>query len=321
MTTETYLILSAIMLGFVALGFLINKKLSEITQKKDDSTLMLLNQNMQGMHARLDKAAEVIGSLQRELGVFQEMGRSMQELQDLLKAPKSRGNIGEQVLKSLLSDVLPKSKVVYQHSFKSGEKVDAAIFTKNGIIPIDSKFPMENFLKFIKAKNEESRKEYEKLFNRDFKKHVDDIAKKYILPAEGTMDFAIMYLPNEGAYREVKQNEALSDYTNQKKVYPVGPDEMFYFLRVLFLAFESEEISQTAKEVLGALRGIQTEAKKFGEDLSVLNRHITNAKNMMESVNSSFLRLNSKIENTGQLQGEKTKQISNSSETSENNLS
>lgn len=314
MNTELYIIIAVIVVGFAVLVAFINKKLTELAGNRDDSTLIMLNQNMQGMHSRLDKAAEVIGSLQRELGVFQEMGRGMQELQDLLKAPKSRGNIGEQVLKNLLSDVLPKGKVVYQYGFKSGEKVDAAIITKNGIIPVDSKFPMENFLKLMKSKTDATKLEYERLFNRDFKKHVDDIAKKYILPGEGTMDFAIMYLPNEGAYREVKENLALADYTNQKKVYPVGPDEMFYFLRVLFLAFESEEVSQTAKEVLGALRGIQQDTQKFGDDLSVLNKHVTNAKNMMDNVTTSYSRLSTKIENTGRLQESKVHQIEEKSD-------
>lgn len=309
MNTELYIIIAILVVGFAVLVAFINKKLSDLAGTKDDSTLIMLNQNMQGMHTRLDKAAEVIGSLQRELGVFQEMGRGMQELQDLLRAPKSRGNIGEQVLKNLLSDTLPRDKVKYQYTFKSGEKVDAAIITKNGIIPIDAKFPLENFSKLIKAKNETTKREYEKLFIRDVKKHVDDIAKKYILPAEGTMDFAVMYLPNEGAYREVKESAILEDYNNSKRVYPVGPNEMFYFLKVLFLAFESEEISQTAKEVLGALRGIQQDSKKFGDDLSVLNRHVTNAKNMMDNVNTSYSRLSSKIENTGQLQESKVKKI------------
>src|SRR5206468_9986502 len=135
-------------------------------------------------------------------GQMNEIGRNMRELQEFLKSPKLRGNIGEQVLKDLISQIFPKNSFYLQHQFKSGDKVDAAIKTDAGILPIDSKFPMENFQKFNKSQTDEEKVHYQKEFARDVKKHIDAISKKYILPEEGTMDFALMYVPSESVYYE-----------------------------------------------------------------------------------------------------------------------
>lgn len=303
MNTELIIIAFLIVAGFVALIFIFKKELQKLSEKKDDASITMLNQNMQGMHSRLDKAADVIGQLQRELGVFQEMGRGMQELQDLLRSPKARGNLGEQVLKDMLQNVLPPSNIKFQYAFKTGDKVDAIIKTKNGIIPIDSKFSLENFQKLMKVKTQEERESYSKLFVRDVKKHIDDISKKYILPSEGTVDFAIMYIPNEGSYNEITKNESLYHYGYNKRVYFVSPTNFYYFLQIVMQALENEKIEEKAKEVLVALRGIQQDSKKFGDDLSVLNKHVTNAKNTMDNVNSGYAKLGAKIEGTSRLHG------------------
>jgi DNA recombination protein RmuC len=149
MGDATLYILAIIMvIGFGVVIFFVNKKLQELINGKDDSSsFLMLNQNIQGMqeridktteaiNSRLDKAAEVIGDVQKELGGVQEIGHSMKELQDFLRSPKIRGNVGEQVLKDLLEQMIPKGNLSMQHHFKSGETVDAIIRTKNGLIPI-----------------------------------------------------------------------------------------------------------------------------------------------------------------------------------------
>lgn len=317
----TYILAGIIIVGFSILIVYINKKLSELSAGKDDSSsYIMLNQNIQGMqdrldktteaiNTRLDKAAEVIGDVQKELGGVQEIGHSMKELQEFLRSPKIRGNVGEQVLKDLLEQMIPKGNLKMQHRFKSGEAVDAIIKTKNGLIPIDSKFPMENYQKAAKAKTEDEKKVFLKDFYKDVKKHVDSIAKKYILPSEGTVDFAVMYLPSEGIYYETIDNVELYKYAGDKKILFVSPNSFYYFLKIIMQALGNEKIEEKAKEVLNALRGIQQDARKFGDDLSVLNKHVTNAKNSMDLVNSTYARLGSKIENTGQLQASSVKEI------------
>src|SRR5205814_5203837 len=121
-----------------------------------NSTTMtkVLQENAKQLHERLDKAAEAMRDVNREVGRMNEIGKNMQELQDFLKSPKLRGNIGEQVLKDLISQTFPKNSFSLQYAFRSGEKVDAAIKTDGGILPIDAKFPMENFQKFCKAESD-----------------------------------------------------------------------------------------------------------------------------------------------------------------------
>lgn len=120
-----------------------------------------LDNNSQQLNDRLDNAAKVIAGVQKNIGEMSEIGRSMKDLQDLLKSPKLRGNIGEQVLKELLSQMLPKSSFHLQYAFKSGSIVDAAIKTEAGIIPIDSKFPLENFRKMNGAESDADKKTFE----------------------------------------------------------------------------------------------------------------------------------------------------------------
>lgn len=324
--TTVYIVVFLIIAGFAVVIAFLNKKLSDLASGKDDSaSFLMLNQNIQGMQERLDKttdaindrldkAAQVISGVQRELGGVQEIGHSMKELQDFLRSPKLRGNVGEQVLKDLLSQMIPKANFSTQYRFKSGEAVDAIIKTKNGLIPIDSKFPMENYQKAAKAKTEDERTGFLKDFYRDVKKHVDSIAKKYILPSEGTVDFAVMYMPSEGIYYETINNGELYEYAGTKKIMFVSPNSFYYFLKIIMQALENEKIEEKAREVLAALRGIQQDSKKFGDDLSVLNKHVTNAKNMMDSVNSSYARLGTKIENTGQLQSKQVDLIEEADE-------
>src|SRR5690606_10387937 len=161
----------------------------------------------------------VIRDVNKEVGQMSEIGRSMKELQEFLKSPKLRGNIGEEILNDLISQLFPKNSFHLQYTFKSGEKVDAAIRTDAGILPIDSKFPMENFTKMIKADSDTEKKSYEKEFLRDVKKHIDSIAKKYILPEEGTMDFALMYVPSETVFYDLCNQMESMNYARSKRVY------------------------------------------------------------------------------------------------------
>ena len=149
------------------------------TQNKN--IISTLEQSTRTLNQRLDTAARFIADVKMNIGQMSEIGRSMKELEEYLKSPKLRGNLGEHVLKELLSQMLPKNSFHLQYTFKSGAVVDAAIKTVNGIIPIDSKFPLENFRKMIKADNESDKKAASRDFVSDIKKHIDNISKKYIL--------------------------------------------------------------------------------------------------------------------------------------------
>jgi DNA recombination protein RmuC len=277
---------------------------SDTVQNLNKSMTDTLFKNTAVINQRLDKAAEVIGELKREAGAFSEVGKSMKNLQDYLQSPKLRGNIGEQVLSDLIGQIFPKNSFHLQFQFKSGEKVDAALKTDAGILCIDSKFPMENFQRMVKGETETERNEAKKSFIRDVKKHIDDISKKYILPEEGTMDFALMYVPSEPVYYEIVNQTDLTEYARTRRVYPVSPTTLYAHLQVILLSFQGKKLEQKSREVFTLLRAIQKDYEKTEGHLDVLGKHITNAFNTLSSVTGSFTVLGQKLSSTGFLGGE-----------------
>ncbi len=220
------------------------EKNTEVTQKQ-------LSESSKTLNERLDRAASVIAGVQKEIGQMSEIGRSMKELQDFLRSPKLRGNLGEQVLRELLGQFLPKESFHLQYRFKSGEIVDAAIKTESGIIPIDSKFPLENFKAMTTAETEAERTTFQKDFVRDIKKHIDDIAQKYILPDEGTIDYALMYVPSEAVYYEIMSNNPeISDYAHKKRVLPVSPSTFYAYMRAILMSFEGKKLRKEPVQYL-----------------------------------------------------------------------
>lgn len=294
--------------------FFLNKKLSDLQKNKADQALLewlktmqstidsssthmvrTLQENSKQLNQRLDTAATVIRDVGKEVGQMSEIGRSMKELQDFLKSPKLRGNIGEQVLKDLISQMFPKNSFHIQYQFKSGERVDAAIQTDAGILPIDSKFPMENFQKMAKAENKIDKSLFEKEFSRDVKKHITDIAKKYILPEEGTMDFALMYVPSESVYYELVQMLDVMDFAKQSRVYMVSPTTLYAHLQTILLSFEGKKIESRSRDLFKMLRALQVDYNKVEENMVVLGKHINNASSQFNNVNTGFNQIGQKI--------------------------
>ena len=305
--SATLVLIIIIALLFVLLLYL-NKKLTDIQNSQKPSSELLeylkttntrLNEQSKSFNERLDNAAKVIGQVQRNIGEFSEIGRGMKDLQEFLSSPKLRGNVGEHVLKELLKQFMPKESFNLQYSFKSGEKVDAAIKTSGGIIPIDSKFPMENFRKMTASADGSG--ESKRAFVRDVKKHIDDISRKYILTEEGTIDYALMYVPSEAVYYEIVNDADLFDYSGEKRVLPVSPTTFYAYLKAILMSFEGQKIEAQAKEILSSLRAIKSDYGKVEENLSILQRHLTNAFNMMGNVFSSFTQLGQKITSTQNL--------------------
>lgn len=285
----------------------LNRALSDSSKNISDSLLKQTEQMLvaqRAIYSKLNESAKAIGEMS-------EIGRSMKDLQQFLASPKLRGGIGEQVLKQLLDESLPKQSFNLQYAFRSGAKVDAAIKTSSGIIPIDSKFTMENFKKMMSAESDVLREQAKKGFIKDVKDRIDEISEKYILTDEGTVDFALMYVPSESVYYEIVNSESdLTTYAYKKRVMPVSPSTFYAFLRSVMLSFEGQKIASEIRTIQQALRAIHTETSKFGELLSTLQSHVTNAYSMMNRVATQFVSLSSKVETVqGIGSGEKTKQI------------
>lgn len=299
-------------LGFAALYFQL-KKLVESRSNSDEVTKLLtqLISEMRGsvdktnfsmieqtkaINKRLDQAARIIASVSKSVGEMTEIGRSMRELQEFLRSPKVRGQIGESVLGNILRQTLPTQNFHLQYAFKSGEIVDAALKLEQGIIPIDAKFPMENFRKMIKSQSDSEREIQRKLFVNDVKKHIDSIASKYIRPQEGTLDFALMYIPSEPVYYDIlTNNPELDEYAYKKRVRPVSPNTLYAYLRAIIMSLEGSKIEKQTARILAALREISDETDKFGTSLAVLTKHVKNAASASDEVGLRFSRLSSKV--------------------------
>jgi len=310
MLNTILLIIVAVLLVAVLFAiFVSGRQIKEMRSAQDnDKGLLMLNQNLQGMSERidnttskiaerLDKAAQVIMGVQKELGTVQERFKGFEEFNELLH-PKMRGNIGEQILADMLAQVFSPDHFDLQFKFRDGQTVDALIKTKAGIVPIDSKFPLENFRQLTKATTEADRVLANREFAKAVKKHIDDISKKYILPDEGTVNFAVMYVPSENVYYHILTDDdnELLEYAKSKSVLVTSPHGFFNFLRVILMGMERTKLQEQAQKIWDILKGVQQESMRFSDNLNVLSRHITNAKGAMDTVHSGYAKLAGKLD-------------------------
>jgi len=279
----------------------INRLYPDLTQ-----TLQNVDRNV---NARLDNAARIIGDVHRKLGEVHETTKQVREiskdiasLQDILKAPKLRGGMGELFLSDLLRQVLPPSYYQEQYRFKSGEKVDAVILLKEAMVPIDSKFPLENFKRVLEAKDDASRLAAKKQFIRDVKKHIDDIRRKYILPDEGTFDFALMYIMAENVYYEIIiKDEDLGDeksvfkYAIENKVIPVSPNSFYGYLQTIFLGLRGMRIEEQAQEILKNLARLEGDFERIMTDFSVMGKHLKDSLSKFEDTERRLTKFGDKL--------------------------
>lgn len=318
---DTNIILLVVAATVIFVGLYLSRRLSELSEKQKPSDELLeylkttnarldeqnkqftetLHKSTKVLNERLDNAARVIGAVQKNIGEMSEIGRGMKELQQFLQSPKLRGNIGEQVLKDLIGQMFPKHSFNLQYKFKSGNIVDAAIKTNAGILPIDSKFPMENFQKMTKADGSKDRKFYKNEFKKDIRKHIKAISTKYILTEEGTVDFALMYMPSESVFYEVVNSRELMDIAQKSRVYPVSPTTLYAHLQTILLSFEGQKIESQAKRVFTMLRAVQKDYSKVEDNLGTLQSHVGRAYNKMSDVVTSFTQLGQKITSTQSL--------------------
>jgi DNA recombination protein RmuC len=260
-----------------------------------------LMSQMKVFNERLDRASETMQHVQKSIGEFSEIGRSMQQLQEFLQSPKLRGNIGEQVLKELLNQCLPPDCFTLQYGFKNGEKVDAVIKTVNGLIPIDSKFPMSNFKRMIEEQDAKMKEQVQKEFIKDVRTHIKSISQKYILTSEGTIDYAIMYIPSESIYYEIINTSDLYDFAAEKRIVPVSPMSFYAYLKVILLSFEGQRIQKQAKDIIQILQSMRKDYEKADEAMGVLHKHLSNAYNQSAQVSQSLMKLGQKIESTSSI--------------------
>src|SRR6266542_2036402 len=253
---------------------------------------------------RLENASQTTNKIHERLGKVDEATTQMLErakdlarLEQALRPPKARGGFGELLLENLLRDRLPPSAYTIQHTFQGGERVDAVVRVGQ-LIPVDSKFPLDNYQRIVEAEHEDERLLHEKAFARDVKNHIDAIAAKYIRPAEGTYDFAFMYIPVEAVYYELAcgKTGALLQYAHEKRVFPVSPTTFTAYLQVIVLGMRGMQIEQHAHEVMAYVADLQNDFDRFAEDFDLIGTHLGRAQTKFNDADKRFGKLATKLE-------------------------
>ncbi len=273
--------------------------------QKDSSGLTMLNQNLQGMQGRIDattramqqtmqtqfgQSAKIIQDATDRLAKLDETNRQvlniseqLQNLQDILKNPKQRGILGEYYLETVLKNVLPPKSYQMQYKFANGEIVDAVIFVKEKIIPVDSKFSLENYNRILETRDEQRKTELEKAFKQDLKFRIDETSK-YVRPTEGTMEFAFMFIPSEAIYYDLLVNQIgaikvntqdLIEYAfKEKHVLIVSPTTFLAYLQTVLQGLRAMQIEQSALDIRKRVEMLGKHLSSYQMYMQTLGKHL-----------------------------------------------
>jgi DNA recombination protein RmuC len=285
-----------------SIGQSVAQRLESVTralQEGVSNSAQIATQGQTAIATELRNTREQMGQIQKQLGEFQELGRNVssatKSLEGILGGAKSRGILGEVTLERLLEDCLPPSQFASQHRFSSGETADAVIFLRDKkLMSIDSKFPLDAFRR-IATEGEDARR----TFATAVKGHTDAIARKYIVPGEGTLDMALMFVPSESVYYELlmstdNKGQQLDSYCREKKVIAVSPNTLYAHLCVIAMGLRGMQIEENATRIFASLSGMHKQMETFTEVFAKLGNHI---KNSQQAYNDADKRLE-KTQNT-----------------------
>jgi len=297
---ETAIIILLVVLVILG-GFLVWDRLRtrQTWKEQSDALTKVVGEKMEGSMGVFGELQKSLGKLTEGTKHIEEVGKNISSLQELLRAPKFRGGFGEFLLEKLLADILPPDFYSLQYKFRSGETVDAVVRIGKKLVPIDSKFPIDDFERVIKAESEEERKALRHQFTRNIKKHIDDAAK-YILPDENTFDFALMYIPAENVYYETiirgtEENDIFS-YSIEKKVIPVSPNSFYAYLQVIVQGLKGLQFEKAAGEILSYVSRLQSDLSDFQQDYATLGGHIRHAVGKYEDTERKLTRFSDRLQ-------------------------
>ncbi len=289
-----------------------NKSMSLMQQQISDLTRNI-NQQLNNISGQFQKTTghigNTLGDVKENIGRMEtvtkqvlEKAKNISNLENLLRAPKFRGGLGELFLGDLLAQILPPANYKLQYKFKTGDMVDAVIKIGNNMVPIDSKFPLENFKKYLNEEDEKEKINLRKKFVIDVKKHIDVISEKYILPDEGTFDFALMYIPAENIYYETilreentAEKRSIFSYATQKRVIPVSPNSFFAYLQVIVLGLKGLQIEKSAHFIFRSLARLQNDLSGFKDSFNLVGTHLNNARTKYDEAEKRLSKFTDKI--------------------------
>ncbi len=262
----------------------------------------LLQKASEHFSSRVEEVQTRLAQLDESNKRIMEIGKSLATLQEILRAPKLRGGIGEFLLGDLLAQIMPADYFQLQYSFKSGERVDAVIRLSQGLVPVDSKFPLENFQKSLQAQEESTKKSFLRLFAGDVKRHIEAIANKYILPGEGTCDFALMYIPAENVYYEAfikdeawGEGKSLREFSFEKHVIPVSPNSFYAYLQTILLGLRGLKIEESARVIIRQLTALRGQLARFQEEFRKLGKHLEQSKGSYDAAQRHLERFGDRL--------------------------
>ena len=255
----------------------LDAKLGESRREMQDAVRHQFSESqrlIQGIQEALVSATREQTKTNEATTRFMAIAEQLANLEKVLKHQKQRGNLGEASLELILSNILPPGAYAMQYEFANREKVDAVIITKEGIIPVDAKFSLDNYHRVIQATDDRQREELEKEFKNDLKKRIDETAK-YIRPEEKTLPFAFMFIPAEAIYYDLLVNEVgglkvntrnLIDYAyNEKKVIIVSPTTFAAYLQSVLYGFKAFKIEETARDIIKRVDELGKHLKAYEE--------------------------------------------------------
>jgi len=302
----TNILLIIIAAGVIAAILLLLRKKPEPMQKEEGSLLMLqqqLNNISQVLDSKLsetnkntqfqfDQSAKIIGDVRERLAKLDETNKQvilgvdqLKSLQDILKNPKQRGILGEYYLETVLKNVLPPASFQMQYAFSNGEIVDAVVFVDKRIIPIDSKFSLDNYNRMLQTNDLAEKKRLETAFVNDLKLRIDETSK-YVRPEEKTMDFAFMFIPSEAVYYDLLINKVgviaedtnnLIYYAGKKKVIVVSPTSFLAYLQTVLQGLRNQKISEQAQSIIKEVERLGKHLFTYSEHMKRLGQHLDTA--------------------------------------------
>lgn len=285
------------------------------------ASLQLLQREVQAVRSGVDERlrehllqthelSQRIGQLQRATQNVEHLGEGLAELQKILQPPQLRGAFGERLLEDLLADTLPRERYCVQYTYPtSGVRVDAAILVgEKRLLPIDSKFPLDNFRRYLdlRSSGNPDAEVALRAFARDVRRHVDDVSAKYLSPDDGALDVVFMYIPSESVFHEValcrldEESASLAEYALRKRVVPVSPNMLHAYLAVVRMGLRGFQLQESAREILGALTHLQADVEELRSKLDTAVRQARHSLANLGDVDGALLRVEQRLESLGE---------------------
>ena len=318
------LIIGLLILIVVGIGAAIFLLLIRKPKEKSESLTMLqgqinhisqvldskLSESTKAIQSQFGQSARIIQDVTEKLTRLDETNKQvvsfadqLRSLQEILKNPKQRGVLGEYYLETVLKNVLPPGNYKMQYPFKDGTIVDAVVLVDKRIIPIDSKFSLENYNRILESRSAEEKKKYEAAFVSDLKRRIEETSK-YVKPEENTMDFAFMFIPSEAVFYDLLINKvgAVTDdtsslvyYAGKKKVIIVSPTSFLAYLQTVLQGLRNQKISEQAREIIKQVERLGRHIWTYSENMKKLGNHLGTAVSTYKKAHKEFTKIDKDV--------------------------